>query len=351
MKHITKTLFILALSLAFGHSAFAATVPSVTTVEAQYITKTSATLVMAVTSDGGSPLTSYSIQYGKTTAYGSTTQIATNANGPLGSSFTSGGLGSTTLTCGTTYHYRGYAVNSVGTGYGTDKTFKTSACPIGSSFTGTALSPTLINTLPTTTSTVVLPTTTVLPSATITTLPIAPTTPTTPSVPAIPTTTITVPLAPQLPTIPVTPTPTTPAAPTTPTVNVTPMTVINQNLPNFNLPNTDTVVVTPSQSPQSNDDGSNAISYSYSTSGGSTSAYIPTVTVAPLRPKMKSSNVAVLQWVLKVKGTYTGNIDGSYGPKTKTAVKNYQKSAKVLKADGYAGKKTLGHLGILIKTK
>jgi surface protein len=35
----------------------------------------------------------------------------------------------TGLTCGTTYHYRAYASNSFGTGYGQDQTFTTSGCP------------------------------------------------------------------------------------------------------------------------------------------------------------------------------------------------------------------------------
>lgn len=82
--------------------------------------------------------------------------------------------------------------------------------------------------------------------------------------------------------------------------------------------------------------------------GSTTTTYTPSVTQAPLRPRTKSRDVAVLQWVLKVKGAYTGTVDGSYGPKTKTAVKNYQKTTGTLAADGYAGKKTLENLGILI---
>lgn len=90
--------------------------------------------------------------------------------------------------------------------------------------------------------------------------------------------------------------------------------------------------------------------YYYSTGvGNQTAVYVPTVTAAPLRPKTKSDNVKVLQWVLAVKGKYKGTIDGSYGPKTKQAVTDYQKASGTLKADGYAGIKTMTHMGIVIK--
>lgn len=89
--------------------------------------------------------------------------------------------------------------------------------------------------------------------------------------------------------------------------------------------------------------------YYYPTANNQTAVYVPTVTMAPLRPKTKSDNVKVLQWVLAAKGVYKGTIDGSYGPKTKTAVAAYQKASGSLKPDGYAGMKTLTHMGITVK--
>ncbi|MEZ4211044.1 MAG: hypothetical protein R3B39_01985 [Candidatus Paceibacterota bacterium] len=34
------------------------------------------------------------------------------------------------LTCGTTYHYRAFATNDTGTGYGDDETFSTLSCVV-----------------------------------------------------------------------------------------------------------------------------------------------------------------------------------------------------------------------------
>jgi peptidoglycan hydrolase-like protein with peptidoglycan-binding domain len=46
-----------------------------------------------------------------------------------------------------------------------------------------------------------------------------------------------------------------------------------------------------------------------------------------------------IQKALKNAGYYDGNVDGKMGPKTKTAIKEFQKSVG-LKADGVAGRNT-----------
>lgn len=59
----------------------------------------------------------------------------------------------------------------------------------------------------------------------------------------------------------------------------------------------------------------------------------------------RGSEVTKIQTVLKQKGYYTGSVDGIFGTKTRTAVKNFQRD-KGLTVDGIAGKKTLAALGI-----
>ncbi len=117
------------------------------------------------------------------------------------------------------------------------------------------------------------------------------------------------------------------------------------------LPDLNTIVPVPATSNAQSGGGGigGGGGYYYPAANNQTAVYIPTVTTAPLRPKTKSDNVKVLQWVLAAKGVYKGTIDGSYGPKTKTAVASYQKASGSLKADGYAGVKTLTHMGITVK--
>lgn len=60
----------------------------------------------------------------------------------------------------------------------------------------------------------------------------------------------------------------------------------------------------------------------------------------PMKPGDKGENVRQLQGILRLAGYYDGEIDGSYGPKTKEAVTKFQK-ANDLDDDGIAGPKTL----------
>ena len=65
--------------------------------------------------------------------------------------------------------------------------------------------------------------------------------------------------------------------------------------------------------------------------------------VPSLKEGSSGSAVTALQVELKAHGKYTGLIDGSFGPATRTAVINYQKSVGLV-ADGVAGAKTWGSL-------
>ena len=97
--------------------------PTVTTSAASSIGATSATGNGDITATGGENPETEGFVYGATTAYGATTTES-------GSFSTGAFTGSISpLTCNTAYHFAAYATNSAGTGYGSDQTFTTSACP------------------------------------------------------------------------------------------------------------------------------------------------------------------------------------------------------------------------------
>ncbi len=100
------------------------TPPTVVTTSATSVATTSANLNGSISSFGGATSASYGVEYGTTTAYGTTT---TPVPTTLLGAFT---VTPITLTCNTLYHFRAYATNSAGTGYGIDRTFTTLPCPI-----------------------------------------------------------------------------------------------------------------------------------------------------------------------------------------------------------------------------
>jgi hypothetical protein len=102
-----------------------ANLPSVTTSAVSNITATTATGGGNVTSDGGTPVTARGVCWD------------TSANPAVGPNCTSDGTGTgiftssiTDLTASTLYHIRAYATNSLGTGYGDDFTFTTTALAV-----------------------------------------------------------------------------------------------------------------------------------------------------------------------------------------------------------------------------
>ena len=95
--------------------------PVVTTELASGIVKTAASLNGTVVTAGSSSITSRGFQYGLTTSYGT---LNTEASATTGSFSRVVGA----LSCGTTYHYRAFATNDTGTGYGNDRSFATIAC-------------------------------------------------------------------------------------------------------------------------------------------------------------------------------------------------------------------------------
>jgi len=94
-------------------------IPTVTTTVASQITKISATAGGIVTNNGGFSVSATGVCWATTVNPTTTDNKTTNGTG---SSFTSSITG---LLSGTTYHYRAYATNSIGTSYGADMTFTT----------------------------------------------------------------------------------------------------------------------------------------------------------------------------------------------------------------------------------
>jgi uncharacterized protein (TIGR02145 family) len=99
--------------------------PTVTTAEVTNITLTGAESGGTITTDGGAPITAKGVCWSAT------------ANPTTADSKTSDGTGSTAftstlseLTPGTTYYVRAYATNSVGTSYGNERTFATTALAV-----------------------------------------------------------------------------------------------------------------------------------------------------------------------------------------------------------------------------
>ncbi|MCX6795619.1 MAG: fibronectin type III domain-containing protein [Candidatus Falkowbacteria bacterium] len=96
--------------------------PSAITSAASSVTSNSASLQGSIDTNGGSSVTERGFEYGTSTSYGSTvSEMGSFAEVPYS-------LGATSLTCNTTYHFRSYAVNSIDTGYGADRSFHTGPC-------------------------------------------------------------------------------------------------------------------------------------------------------------------------------------------------------------------------------
>lgn len=75
-------------------------------------------------------------------------------------------------------------------------------------------------------------------------------------------------------------------------------------------------------------------------------AYGQDTEAAVLKEGSRGSDVKTVQDKLRRWGYYTGSVDGIYGPKTKEAVKYFQRK-NGLTADGIVGKKTFEALGMM----
>jgi len=99
-----------------------AVVPALTTTAVSSITETTATSGGNITSDGGATITAYGVCWSTTS--NPTTSGSKTLDGAGTGVFTSSITG---LTPGTNYYVRAYAVNSIGTSYGNEIVFTTSA--------------------------------------------------------------------------------------------------------------------------------------------------------------------------------------------------------------------------------
>jgi formylglycine-generating enzyme required for sulfatase activity len=112
---------VLVNGLVLGGES-ASTKPTVTTTAVTNITTTGATSGGNVTSDGGASVTARGVCW--STSTNPTTSNSKTNDGSGTGSFVSSLTG---LSASTTYHVRAYAINSVGTSYGSDVSFKTPA--------------------------------------------------------------------------------------------------------------------------------------------------------------------------------------------------------------------------------
>lgn len=88
--------------------------------------------------DGGAPPCDCGFEWGRTTAYGHTTSTQTKT---VGQTFSQVILG---LDPDTTYHFRAFGTNSIGTGYGADRTLTTKAVPTVSTNPASNIEPTTV---------------------------------------------------------------------------------------------------------------------------------------------------------------------------------------------------------------
>ena len=105
-------------------TTIAAQLPTVTTTAASNVTETSATCGGTVTSDGGANVIVRGVCYSTSPAPTTADNHTTDGSGT--GSFTSSLTG---LTANTTYYVRAYATNNVGTAYGNEVSFTTTAIP------------------------------------------------------------------------------------------------------------------------------------------------------------------------------------------------------------------------------
>jgi hypothetical protein len=115
---------VTVIALAGAGSAAAATAPTASTGPVSAVGPTTATVVGSVNPNGTA--TTWYVEYGTTTGYGSKTSSASAGSGTTGVALTAS-LAS--LKPGTSYHYRFVAVSTAGTGHGADGIFTTSFAP------------------------------------------------------------------------------------------------------------------------------------------------------------------------------------------------------------------------------
>ncbi len=124
MRRWLVGLGVVACSALTPALAGAASSPAVSIGPATAITTSTATLTGTVNPEGRA--TRFAFQFGRTTAYGSQTPLASAGSGTKGVSVRANVSG---LRSGTDYHYRLIATNAGGTSAGADRVFRTTGSP------------------------------------------------------------------------------------------------------------------------------------------------------------------------------------------------------------------------------
>ena len=119
-----------------------AVVPAVSTTTATAITSTTATLNGNITSDGGAEITARGFVYATSNTGLTIENTAADTVIVSGTEIGTFNSAITSLTAGTTYYYRTYATNSVGTTYGNEQNFTTLAKPTVSTAAASAITST-----------------------------------------------------------------------------------------------------------------------------------------------------------------------------------------------------------------
>lgn len=136
MGRTTLAALLAAALLLAGAGAVRAAAPAVTTGPPSAVGATTATVTGVVTPGGEA--TSWHVEYGTTTAYGSRTSSRSAGNGTAPVDVA---VQLTGLQTGATYHYRLVATNEDGTAQGADATFTTRAAPVATTGAASYIGP------------------------------------------------------------------------------------------------------------------------------------------------------------------------------------------------------------------
>jgi hypothetical protein len=145
MHRLVALAAVLAVSALVGEGAAAASAPTASTGPVTSVAPSSATVSGSVDPNGLA--TSWFVEYGTSTSYGSHTATASAGSGTVAVAVSAT---LTSLKAGTTYHYRLVATSSAGTARGADGLLTTSSAPVavtGSATAVTASSATLNGTV------------------------------------------------------------------------------------------------------------------------------------------------------------------------------------------------------------
>ncbi len=108
-------------SVVGATTACSVSIPTVTTIDPISVTNSTEAFVGLVSNTGGQSVATVGFDYGPDTDYGTTVSKNGAFTGAFNSMIRS-------LTCNTPYHFRAFATNTAGTGYGSDVLFTTASC-------------------------------------------------------------------------------------------------------------------------------------------------------------------------------------------------------------------------------